>query len=122
MIGTRMRPRDSSIMSAHFTIFSNLDGYNPYIITKGSDGAMWFTNFGGGAIGRITTAVTPAITGFTPTSGAPAHQVTITGHNLSPATKVAFNGTPASLVSDTATRVVISVPAASHRSPIWRPS
>ena len=42
------------------TIFPNLDGYNPYIITEGPDGAMWFTNFGGGAIGRITAGPSTA--------------------------------------------------------------
>ena len=34
-----------------FTIFSVPDRYNPFLMTKGSDGAMWFTNFGGGESG-----------------------------------------------------------------------
>ena len=64
-------------------IYPGLGGSQPrYIITKGSDGTMWFTNFGGGAIGRITTPFTPAITGFTPDWGTPSDQVTITGHAL----------------------------------------
>ena len=93
-----------------FTIFSKLDGYNPFIIAKGSDGAMWFTNFGGGAIGRITTGETPAIDGFTPSSGAPSDQVTITGTNLARTTAVAFNGLAATIVSVDAHRVVVDVP------------
>ena len=100
------------------TIFPSLDGYNPFIITEGSDGAMWFTNFGGGAIGRITTAVTPAITGFTPASGAPTDQVTITGHNLSTATRVAFNGTTADIVSSTSDQIVAEVPAGATSGPV----
>jgi hypothetical protein len=37
--------------------------------------------------------------------------VTITGHNLSAATAVAFGGTPAAIVSATATQVVTTVPS-----------
>jgi streptogramin lyase len=79
-------------------------------ITKGPDGAMWFTDSGTRVIGRIATSVTPWITGKTPTSGRPGTLVTITGLNLSPATKVSFHGTPATIVSDTATSVVVIVP------------
>jgi virginiamycin B lyase len=39
-------------------------------ITAGPDGALWFTNAGDSSIGRITTAVTPAISGFTPATAA----------------------------------------------------
>jgi uncharacterized protein (TIGR03437 family) len=63
------------------------------------------------SIGRITTTVTPNIIRFTPTSGAAGTTVTITGQNLSRATQVAFNGTPATIVSDTATQIVTTVPA-----------
>src|SRR5207302_5383102 len=43
--------------------------------------------------------------------GSVGTRVTITGHNLSGATEVAFNGTPATIVSDTATEIVTVVPA-----------
>ncbi|MGO8957518.1 MAG: IPT/TIG domain-containing protein [Streptosporangiaceae bacterium] len=79
-------------------------------ITAGPDGAMWFTDSGTNRIGRIATSVTPWITGKTPTSGPPGTRVTITGLNLSPATRVSFHGTPATIVSDTATSVVAIVP------------
>jgi len=82
----------------------------PGSITAGPDGALWFTNFGNGSIGRITTTVTPAISGSTPTSGAAGSTVTITGQNLSKATGVAFDGTPATILSDTATQIVAEVP------------
>jgi streptogramin lyase len=78
-------------------------------ITAGPDGALWFTSTD--AIGRITTAVTPGISGFTPTSGVAGTAVTITGQNLSGATAVAFDGIPATIVSDTATQVVADVPS-----------
>jgi virginiamycin B lyase len=82
----------------------------PLGITAGPDGALWFTE-SSNAIGRITTAVTPAINRFTPGSGAAGTTVTITGQNLSNATQVAFGGIPATIVSDTATQIVATVPS-----------
>ena len=87
-------------------------------ITAGPDGALWFTNSFSDAIGRITTAVTPAISGFTPCSGAAGTTVAITGQNLSGATAVAFDGTPATIVSRTATHIVTKVPAGAATGPI----
>jgi virginiamycin B lyase len=89
---------------------------SPIDIVAGPDGAMWFAI--GGEIGRITTTVTPQIGKFTPASGPVGTTVTITGQNLSGATQVAFNGTPASIVSDTATTVVTTVPAGATSGPI----
>ena len=40
------------------TTFSDPSIVIPYGITAGPDGAMWFTNFGGSTIGRITTSGT----------------------------------------------------------------
>jgi hypothetical protein len=73
---------------------------------------------GGNAVGRITTTVTPRIASFTPASGAGGTTVTLTGINLAGATRVAFNGTPAIIVSDTATKVVATVPAGATRGHI----
>jgi streptogramin lyase len=83
----------------------------PLEITAGPDGAIWFTNFGNHtSIGRITTTVTPDITRVTPRSGAVGTTVTITGRNLARAIGVAFHGTPATIVSDTSTKIVVTVP------------
>jgi hypothetical protein len=57
-------------------------------------------------LGRITTSVTPQITDTNPESGPAGTQVTITGLNLSRATKVAFNGTQAPIITDTLSNVV----------------
>jgi streptogramin lyase len=89
---------------------------NPVDITAGPDGAMWFT--ANNVIGRITTSVTPQISGFTPTSGPAGTAVTITGLNLSGATKVSFGGTAATIVTDTATQIVTTVPTGAHTGPI----
>jgi streptogramin lyase len=75
-------------------------------ITAGPDGALWFANLFNESIGRITTAVTPEISGFAPASGAAGTTVTITGRNLSAATAVAFDGTAAAIVSVTATKII----------------
>jgi IPT/TIG domain len=98
------------------TIFPGLD--DPDGITTGPDGALWFANYGNNAIGRITTAVTPKISGFTPASGAAGTTVTLTGLNLSAATAVAFGGTPAAIVSATATQIVTTVPSGAATSRI----
>ena len=90
----------------------------PYGIAAGPDGALWFTNYYGNSIGRITTTVTPWIVGFTPTSGPVGTTVTITGRNLRYATQVAFNGTAATIVSNTATEIVTIVPAGATTGPI----
>ena len=66
---------------------------------------------GNDSIGRITTAVTPGIVGFSPRSGPVGTRVTIIGRNLSPVLRVGFHGTPATVVSHTASRIVVTVPA-----------
>jgi virginiamycin B lyase len=83
---------------------------NGSTITAGPDGAMWFTNSATNTIGRITTSVTPEIYAKTPTRGAPGTKVTITGRNLAHATRLTFDGVRATIISDTATRVVTIVP------------
>jgi len=100
------------------TNYTGLGISHPLGIAAGPDGALWFDNANGNSIGRITTTVMPAITRFTPKSGPVATKVTITGKNLSPATKVAFNGTPATLVSDTATQIVVTLPAGATTGPV----
>ena len=90
----------------------------PADIVPGPDGAMWFTNHGNSSIGRMTTGVTPQITSFSPQSGPPGTTVTINGRNLSGATNVAFNGTPAPVISNSATQIVTTVPAGSTVGPI----
>lgn len=59
-------------------------------------------------VGNSGTA--PAISKFSPLSGPAGTRVTITGHNLAGATHVTFNGTSATIRSDSATRIVVKVP------------
>lgn len=54
----------------------------------------------------------PTITGFTPPKAPAGASVTITGTALNGASKVAFGGVPASIVSDSATALVAEVPSA----------
>lgn len=85
---------------------------------------MWFTNPATNTIGRITTSITPWIFSRTPASGPPGTTVTILRRNLQHATQVAFNGTPATIISDTATYLVTIVPpgATSGRIAITTPA
>jgi streptogramin lyase len=100
------------------TIYTGTGIDNPIGIAAGPDGALWFTNDGNNSIGRITTTVTPKISKFTPTSGAVGAKVNITGLNLSAATTVTFNGTAATIVSDTAPKIVTAVPTGATTGPI----
>ena len=53
----------------------------------------------------------PTITKVKPSTGPVGQNVAIIGTNLEGATKVSFNGVPATITSDAATKIVTSVPA-----------
>ncbi len=59
----------------------------------------------------VTPTPLPKITRFSPASGPVGTVVTIKGTNLTGATKVTFNGTSATITSDTATTIKAKVPA-----------
>jgi virginiamycin B lyase len=79
-------------------------------ITAGPDGAIWFTSTDEPAVERITTNVTPTISGFTPPSGAVGTDVTISGLALGGALSVTFHGIVAAIVSNTPNSIVVTVP------------
>jgi IPT/TIG domain len=66
----------------------------------------------------------PWIFSKTPASGPPGTQVTILGRNLAHATQVAFNGTPATIVTNASTYLIAIVPpgATSGRIAITTPA
>ena len=64
------------------------------------------------------SCASPTITSFTPTSGPVGTPVTITGTNLTGATSVKFNGTTATITSNSATQIVTTVPAGATTGPI----
>ena len=98
-------------VSGQLTNYTDPGIGHPYGIAAGPDGALWFANQVSRAIGRITTSATPFIRRVAPHSAPVGTHVTITGRNLAGALAVAFNGTPAAVVSDTATQIVVTVPA-----------
>jgi hypothetical protein len=71
-----------------------------------------FTTAGGG------TTPAPALTSFAPTSGPVGTSVTITGSNLTGATAVKFNGTPAAYSVSSNTQITATVPAGASTGPI----
>jgi plastocyanin len=97
---------------------------NPVGAAKGSTESVTFTSAGTytyycmihgynamhGTI-IVTGAAMPKISKFTPKSGPVGTKVTITGKNLALASAVTFNGTAAVITSDTATKIVVKVPA-----------
>lgn len=69
---------------------------------------------GGGGSPASATGTSPAISSFTPTSGAAGTAVTITGTNFSATAAnntVSFNSVPATVTSATATQLIAMVPA-----------
>jgi streptogramin lyase len=79
-------------------------------MARGSDGAMWFANSTVDSIGRITTSVTPEITGFAPHSGGPGTRVTIWGRSITRAVRAAFNGVPARIIAQRYNRIIVRAP------------
>jgi uncharacterized delta-60 repeat protein len=65
-----------------------------------------------GPAGAATTASKPKVTSFSPSSGAPGTSVKIKGSNLTGATAVKFNGTPAQSFTVNSTKQVTAVVAA----------
>jgi hypothetical protein len=59
----------------------------------------------------FATGPPPTITSFTPVKGPVGTSVTITGTNLSNATSVSFDGTAATITSNTATKIKVKVPS-----------
>ena len=64
----------------------------------------------GTSAASFTVIGAPALTSFTPVSGAGGVTVTISGTNLGSATLVTFNGIPATITTNTATAISTKVP------------
>jgi Bacterial Ig domain/IPT/TIG domain len=60
----------------------------------------------------------PTITSFSPTSGPPGTTVTVSGTNLKGARAVAFNGTKASYIVNSSSRITATVPTGATSGPI----
>jgi len=69
-------------------------------------------------IGAFDTDGDPTITKIKPGKGAVGRKVTIQGTNLSDVTEVSFNGTPATIKTETATKITTTVPAAATTGPV----
>ena len=85
-------------------------GTDPWGVS--SDGThVWVANSGTNTVSEISTQDTPTITSFSPGSGPVGTVVTIKGTILNGATKVSFNGEPATITKDTATKIKVKVPS-----------
>jgi len=68
--------------------------------------------------GVVGGVVGPAITSFSPTSGPAGTAVTIAGTILAGATEVRFNGAAGTIVSNSDTQIVVTVPTGATTGPI----
>ncbi len=93
--------------NAVFVVEGSSCGAFPSVVQADLD-APPFTTYGSDF--TIVSEV-PAITKFTPSRGRAGKSVTITGSSLSGATAVTFNGTPAVIIRDDATKIKTQVPS-----------
>ena len=106
--------------SASFTVVSDTQ-IDTTVPNGTTNGVLKVTTPGGTATSSVsfTVTTTPVITGFTPTSGPPGTQVTISGSNLNNASSVTIAGTAAMINSDSATQIKATVEApANSQGPI----
>jgi hypothetical protein len=68
---------------------------------------------------QITVVPPPVITSFTPAEAVPGTKVVISGKHLANASYVYFNGSYATITSDTAFRITTSVPEFASTGPIY---
>jgi len=99
--------------------FNGYDGFLPETaLIQATDGNFYGTTEAGGSSGwegygtvyRISTNLTPFVE-VQPTIGAVGTPVTILGTNLTGATTVTFNGTPATILTNTGSAITTTVPA-----------
>ncbi len=91
-------------------------------VVQGSDGDLYGvqTTFGGTvySVGLGLPAPTPAVTSFSPASGAPGSRILVVGTNLLGATAVSFNGTLAEYEVLSAHSIAAIVPNSATTGPI----
>ncbi len=88
--------------------------------TGATTGPVVVTNTSNVSSNGVPFTVGGTISGVSPASGATGATVTISGTNLSGATQVTFNGTPAATPyqNNTATQIVVTVPGGATTGPI----
>lgn len=131
--GTLYRVTTAGAVTLLANFDANTTGFQPLDVPlQGSDGNLYLTLvYGGGlnsqgvedqgAIDRFTTGLAPlppAITGFSPATGAVGAKVTIKGSSFVGASSVSFNGTHASFTVKASGFIVATVPAGASSGPI----
>jgi arylsulfatase A-like enzyme len=104
------------------SILSNTQTVITTIVPQGAmTGPITVTTANGTATSSsdfTVTSITPTISNFTPASGSPGTGVTINGSNLGNAQSVKFNGTSASILTNTPSAITTSVPLGASTGPI----
>ena len=98
------------------------DGVYSFAIKNASTDACRYDPKEGTAIPELVvdvlTSPVPNITSFSPTSGSPGTEVTVSGSNFTGSVDVAFNGSSASFVVDSDSQIRATVPAGATTGPI----
>jgi uncharacterized repeat protein (TIGR03803 family)/YD repeat-containing protein len=96
--------------------FNGQNGSHPFGgLTQGSDGSLYGSTFDGGTnnqgtLFKLTLAVPPSITSFSPASAPVGSAVLIKGINFTGTTGVSFNGIPATFTVNSPTQITAIVP------------
>jgi hypothetical protein len=107
----------NGVSAESYTVVSTIT-INAQVPQGATSGKISVTTLSGSTTSKQSFTVTggtpppaaPAISSFSPTSGAPGTSVTITGTNFTNASTVAFNGTIASFTVGSATSITAIVP------------
>jgi uncharacterized repeat protein (TIGR03803 family) len=103
--------------------FVHTDGVDPFAgLVQGTDGLFYGTAAGGGAndegsVFALSNGLGPFVETLL-TAGSVGNTVIVLGNNLTGATSVTFNGTPATFVVQSATEIKTSVPTGATSGPV----
>jgi subtilisin family serine protease len=103
--------------SAAFTVNSAIK-ITATVPAGASSGKISVTTPAGSTTSAASFSVSPRITTFSPTSGAPGTSVTVTGTTFTGATAVKFNGASVTFTVNSSTQITATVPANATTGPI----
>lgn len=115
IFGSHFRPGDSVLLGNAPIQVTNLDEAKvTVVIPQGARSDLFHIRRGGATVASATkpfeVVLAPTISGFSPTGGPAGTQVTITGTNFGPETRVVYGAQNLPVKSNNGTQIVVEVP------------